>query len=142
MMVLLRTFAALAPSPTSDLFSVQESAFLVTSVLVLELGMVFSSRGFPPGTVGYVLLNIITAAIILGSAASFIILLAFEVYRSIKLAVAYEQARKVEMAMEEERLLQKSRSGRRRKQALKSAQLFGDTSGTQGLPGECQCLPW
>ena len=37
----------------------QESAFLLASAAVLVLGMVFASQGFPPGTVGYVLLNIV-----------------------------------------------------------------------------------
>jgi hypothetical protein len=65
---------------------VQESAYLVTSVVVLLLGMVFSSKGFPPGTTGYVILNIITAMAIVGSVGVLLFLLCFEVYRSIKVS--------------------------------------------------------
>ncbi len=57
----------------------QESAFLITSILVLVLGMVFASKGFRPGSVGYILLNIVAAVVIVGSTGAFAILLGFEV---------------------------------------------------------------
>jgi hypothetical protein len=41
--------------------------------------MVFASKGFGPGSVGYVLLNIVAAVVIVGSTATFITLLGFEV---------------------------------------------------------------
>lgn len=62
----------------------QESAFLLASVAVLVLGMVFASKGFAPGSVGYIVLIVVTAALIVCSAGAFIVLLVFEVFRSIK----------------------------------------------------------
>jgi hypothetical protein len=65
----------------------QESAFLLASVAILMLGMVFASDGFTPGTVGYLLLNIVAAVIIVGSTGVFLLLLVFEVFRSVKVGV-------------------------------------------------------
>jgi hypothetical protein len=62
----------------------QESAFLLSSMAVLMLGMVFASHGLHPGSVGYVLMNIVAAVIIVGSTGTFVVLLVFEVYRSVK----------------------------------------------------------
>ncbi len=67
-----------------------ESAFLVTAVGVLVAGMVFASRGFDPQTIGYNVVNVITAVLILGSSVAFLTLLSFEIYRSIKFAAIHE----------------------------------------------------
>ena len=50
--------------------------------------MVFTSRGFAPGSVGYLLLTIVAASIIVVSTTVFGFLLCFEVYRSIKVRAA------------------------------------------------------
>lgn len=60
---------------------------MLTSIAVLLLGMVFTSRGFPPGTLGFVVMNIVTATVIVASVLAFAVLLCFEVYRSIKVLV-------------------------------------------------------
>jgi hypothetical protein len=51
----------------------------MASVLVLMLGMVFASKGFGRNSVGYILLNIVTAVVLIGSTATFLLLLVFEV---------------------------------------------------------------
>lgn len=51
---------------------------------MLLVGLVFTSRGFVPGSVGYVLLTIVAAALIIVSVGVFAALLCFEVYRSVK----------------------------------------------------------
>jgi hypothetical protein len=58
----------------------------VASVLVLVMGMVFASQSFRADTASFVLLNIATAAVIIGSTGSFVVLLVFEVYRSIRVS--------------------------------------------------------
>jgi hypothetical protein len=63
---------------------VQESAFLLSSIAMLLAGMVFTSRGFAPGSTGYLLLTIVAATLIILSVGVFLALLCFEVYRSIK----------------------------------------------------------
>jgi hypothetical protein len=50
---------------------------LLTSIAVLLLGMVFTSRGFPPGTLGFVVMNVVTAAVIVASVLAFAVLLCF-----------------------------------------------------------------
>jgi hypothetical protein len=65
----------------------QESAFLLSSSMVLVLGMVFASQGFPPGSMSYNALVVLTAALVVGSAGAFIVLLVFEVFRSVKVLV-------------------------------------------------------
>jgi hypothetical protein len=62
----------------------QENAFLVTSTVILVLGMVFSSRGFAPGSSGYQVLTMLTALLVVGSCAIFLGLLTFEISRSAK----------------------------------------------------------
>ncbi len=64
----------------------QERAYLVTSITVLLLGMMFTSRGFPPGTIGYNILSVVTAVLIVASVTVFVVLLCFEVYRSIRVS--------------------------------------------------------
>jgi uncharacterized membrane protein (UPF0136 family) len=63
---------------------VQESAFLLSSIAMLLAGMIFTSRGFAPGSTGYLLLTIVAAGLIILSVGVFLALLCFEVYRSIK----------------------------------------------------------
>jgi hypothetical protein len=58
-----------------------ESSYLVTSVGILVLGMVFTSRGFPPGSFGFNALSVVATAWILGSTLVFVLLLVFEVRR-------------------------------------------------------------
>ena len=67
------------PSPFDCRLFVQESAFLITGVIVLVCGVVFTSRGFRPGSVGYVVLNIVASVAILASTCVFVALLCFEV---------------------------------------------------------------
>lgn len=43
------------------------------------LGMVFTSHGFAPGSVGYEVLNTVAALAIVGSTLTFLVLLVFEV---------------------------------------------------------------
>jgi hypothetical protein len=62
----------------------QESAFLLASIAVLLLGMVFTSRGFPVGSFGYAVINALTLTTIVVSVITFAVLLTFEVYRSVK----------------------------------------------------------
>ena len=59
--------------------TLQESTFLVASITVLVLGMVFASKGFQPGTLGYILMNVVAAVVIGGSCGLFLLLLGFEV---------------------------------------------------------------
>ena len=51
--------------------------------------MVFTSRGFGPGSAGFLLMNAITVTVILLSVLAFIVLLVFEVYRSVKVRVVH-----------------------------------------------------
>lgn len=62
----------------------QECTFLITSTLVLMLGMVFSSRGFSPGTPGYQAFTMVTGVLVISSCLVFLLLLLFEVARSSK----------------------------------------------------------
>lgn len=85
-----------------------ESAFLIISALVLMAGMVFESRGFVPGSVGYHMLTALTAALIIVSSITFTALLGFEGYRSVKFSLLRQTARQaevdtIEAAMMEER---------------------------------------
>ena len=74
-----------------------ELAFLTAAVLTLMLGMVFSSHGFAPASVGYATLTAVTTIIIVGSSIVFACLLAFEVYRSVKLEALDAFARSLEV---------------------------------------------
>jgi hypothetical protein len=47
-------------------------------------GMLFTSKGFSSGSPGYILVNIVSALGILGATGTFLCLLTFEVYRSVK----------------------------------------------------------
>jgi hypothetical protein len=82
-----------------------ESCFLVSAVLVLMAGMVFSADGFTRGSTGYTLLTVLVSGVIIVATATFALLLAFEVYRSVKYAEAHALARRVEEEAVEEALL-------------------------------------
>jgi hypothetical protein len=58
--------------------------------------MIFASKGFGTTSVGYKVMNVVTVLLILMSAIVFVILLSFEVYRSIKFAMIHDVARQVE----------------------------------------------
>ena len=75
----------------------QESAFLVCSVIILTAGMIFTSKGFGPGSTGYNLSVAVTAtgSAIIVSTSVFLALLVFEVYRSVKYAAIHDVARQV-----------------------------------------------
>jgi hypothetical protein len=86
-----------------------ESCFLVSAALVLMAGMVFSADGFNPGSIGYSLLTVLVSGVIVVATATFAVLLAFEVYRSVKYAEAHALARQVEEEAVEEALLGRTR---------------------------------
>ncbi len=60
-----------------------QSAFLVSSVVILMTGLVFMSRGFSPGSVGYNGMTTLVAALVVVSVVAFVAFVGFEVYRSI-----------------------------------------------------------
>ena len=72
-----------------------ESAFLIAASMILMLGMVFTSNGFTPGSVGYLFLTSVTFLFIVGSTTVFATLLSFEVYRSFKFSKMNDMARQV-----------------------------------------------
>ena len=87
-----------------------ETAFLTTSIVILMLGMVFTSQGFPAGSVGYDILTAVAVVIIVLSTAVFMSLLAFEVYRSLKFSALNDAARQLEVDQIEESLKLRRRS--------------------------------
>ena len=74
-----------------------------------EAGLVFTSNGFQPGSIGYTALTAVTVAIITSTTAAFATLLAFEVYRSLKFAALHEAARQVEVENAEQALLNRAK---------------------------------
>ncbi len=82
-----------------------ESCFLVSAVLVLVAGMVFSADGFSRGSTGYDPLTALVSGILIVATATFAVLLAFEVYRSVKFAEAHALARQLEEEAMEEAVL-------------------------------------
>ena len=78
-------------------YNILESSFLIVSITILLLGMVFASGGFAVGSFPYECLGAVTAIIIVVSTSSFVCLLAFEVYRSVKLASFERIARAAEI---------------------------------------------
>ncbi len=61
----------------------------------LAPSQVFASRGFGEDSIGYNLTQMITALLIILSSLTFLVLLSFEVYRSVKFAAINEVARQV-----------------------------------------------
>jgi hypothetical protein len=76
-----------------------ETTSLLVLIAVLLLGIVFTSKGFAPRSVGYHSFTSLTIlpVIILSSAVAFVVLLVIEVYRSFKLSHLTELARKQEL---------------------------------------------
>ena len=74
------------------------------------LGMVFTSQGFPAGSVGYGVLTAVAVLIILVSTAVFMCLLVFEVYRSLKFSALNDAARQLEVDQIEESMKLRRRS--------------------------------
>jgi hypothetical protein len=85
-----------------------ENAFLVCSILILLSGMVFTSRGFAPESVGFVILTAVVAVVVIMSTVTFMTMVGVEVFRSFKNARLYEVARQVEIDAIEKRLRDKS----------------------------------
>jgi hypothetical protein len=71
--------------------------------------MVFTSGGFPPGTTGYNLLAFAVALIVITATLAFMLLLGFEIFRSVKFAEVHVLARRVEEEVVEEVLLSRRR---------------------------------
>ena len=90
-----------------------ESAFLVSAVLIMMLGMVFSSKGIDPSSGLYALLAGITATIIVVAISSFVCLMVFEVFRSLKFIALNDIARKVEVERAEQAMLERRRGGKK-----------------------------
>jgi hypothetical protein len=101
-----------------------ETTFLVIAITILLIGMVFFSRGFVPGSIGYMLLTAIAASIISLSTSAFVILLAFEVYRSLKVSTLDSYARQLEADKLEVVMRQRSKSTVRRRSSVTVLQLM------------------
>ncbi len=86
-----------------------EGCFLASAVVILVAGMVFTSGGFAPGTTGYNLLSFAVALTIIVATLAFMVLLGFEIYRSVKLSEAHALARRVEEEAVEQALLSRRR---------------------------------
>jgi hypothetical protein len=82
-----------------------ESSFLLSSFLILVLGMVFSSRGFADGSAALRILTTVTIVLIVTAVVSFLTLLAFELYRSFRLSTLHALARQLEAAKIEQTLV-------------------------------------
>lgn len=98
------------PTRVSVDYNRLESAFLIISALVLMAGMVFESRGFAPGTPGYVILTALTATLIIASSATFVVLLVFEGYRSVRFSFLRKDARRAEVESIEAAMLMQRRA--------------------------------
>ncbi len=68
--------------PTQVNYNYLESSFLVSGVIILILGMVFTSKGFAAGSFGYNAFTSVAALFIVGSSSVFAALLVFEVRRT------------------------------------------------------------
>jgi hypothetical protein len=49
----------------------QESTFLVTSMVMLLVGMVVTSRSFPPGSTGHTLFTVVASVVLVAAVAVF-----------------------------------------------------------------------
>jgi hypothetical protein len=87
-----------------------ESTYLITALLILLSGMVFKSRGFPDGSLGYHVLTALVASIILFATVSFVVLLAVELYKSFRDSELHLALRTAEAASVEASLRQGVRS--------------------------------
>jgi hypothetical protein len=84
-----------------------ESTFLISAELILLSGMVFYSRGFPKGSVGYVLLTVVVAVLIVSCSVTFAALVVAEVYRSFRDAAQHDALRQLEVERNEHAMLKK-----------------------------------
>jgi membrane protein implicated in regulation of membrane protease activity len=91
-----------------------ESTFLITAILILLSGMVFLSGGFPAGSVGYVLMTVIVAFVIITCVTTFVALLAFELYKSFRDSERHEAERREEADRMEALLREQGSVGRTR----------------------------
>lgn len=71
----LHSASPLRPAPPTPAVP----SFLISGVIILVLGMVFTSRGFTPGTLPYQLFTAVAALFIFGTSFVFAGLLVFEV---------------------------------------------------------------
>lgn len=69
-----------------------QSAFLISSVVILMTGLVFMSRGFSSGSVGYNAMTAVVAVLVVVSVVAFVAFVGFEVYRSIVYVSPYYHA--------------------------------------------------
>ncbi len=74
---------------------VRRCCVFVYDCFFLAPSQVFASRGFGEDSIGYNLTQMITALLIILSSLTFLVLLSFEVYRSVKFAAINEVARQV-----------------------------------------------
>jgi hypothetical protein len=105
--------AALGRKALSD-YNNLESTFLISAELILLSGMVFYSRGFAKGSVGYVLLTVVVAVLIVSCSVTFATLVVAEVYRSFRDAAQHEALRQLEVERNEHAMLQKQSTARQR----------------------------
>jgi hypothetical protein len=99
-----------------------ESTFLITALMILLSGMVFLSRGFPPGSVAFFVMTVLVAVVIVSCVAAFVALLSYEVFRSFRDARLHAQERQVEADRMEQLLLSQGSSARRRGDAPSNSQ--------------------
>jgi hypothetical protein len=110
-----------------------ENAFLIMSITMLMLGMVFSSRGLPTASPEHRLLSVVAATIIVLSASVLVVLLSLEVYRSVKLTSLDLYARKLEVErLEKELMASKKRTRRRSRLSLAMLSSSESTGGSEG----------
>ena len=95
----LRELAALAAESSLGYqfdYNALESSYLSSSITILVGGMVFSTVELVHGSVEYVLLTTFLSLIILSAGLSFLYLLLFELYRSVRFAHVFSIARQYE----------------------------------------------
>ncbi len=80
-------------------------------VIILISGMVFVSQGFAIGSDGYSAVTACVATVIVVSTSSFVVFVAFEVYRAVKFAALHERTRELEL----QRIEQSIHNGRHTK---------------------------
>jgi hypothetical protein len=119
-----------------------ETCFLVSAVLVLMAGMVFSADGFTRSSTGYYMLTVFVSGTIVVVTATFAVLLVFEAYRSVKYAEAHALARQVEEEAMEEAVLGRWRrrtvaqgGGARRRSSLASTLQHNSSFGRRPSAG-------
>ncbi|KAA0161651.1 hypothetical protein FNF27_08145 [Cafeteria roenbergensis] len=74
-------------------YNTLEGSFLITGVLVLMGGLAFSSNAIKPGSVAYVIVVAAIVLLVVGALGSFVWILGFELYRSLRFADVLTKAR-------------------------------------------------